>query len=341
MVYLIGTNHKFSDKSLRERLSFTRDMIINGLEFLKGKGISGCVIISTCNRFEIYFSTNFKEEGIKKVFEMIERIKNLKFNKIPDYFYFFENEDVLRHLSYVCSGIDSLIIGETQIKKQVENSYFISLSIGMTDRITRKVFECAFKISKIVRNETKINEGKISVGSVVIDFIKEKVGKLNDKKILIIGAGKVSELVLSYLKKENCSLIFIGNRTYERAKYLSEKFGGFAFKFDRLYEILRDCDICISSTSSPHFIIKKEKFPIMDKKIIIVDLAVPRDIDPEIKMFKNVELYQLEDLNVIIERNIENRKKEAEKAKKIIDFYVEKIWGKKFIELEQDQVILL
>ena len=151
---------------------------------------------------------------------------------------------------------------------------------------------------------------------------------------------KVSEIILNYLKDEGCYFIFIGNRTYQKAKYLAERFDGFAFKLDRLYEFLKICDVCISSTSSPHFIIKKEKFPKREKTLIVIDLALPRDVDPEIGNLENVKLYHLEDLNTIIERNIEKRKKEKEKAQKIIDIYVDEIWKEEFIELVQDQVIL-
>jgi glutamyl-tRNA reductase len=338
MVYIIGTNHKYSDKNLRERLSFSDKEILNFFDFLKGSEICGCVILSTCNRIEIYFSSN-SQNRIKKIMETFERIKKLEINKYYKYFYFLKGKEVLKHLSKVICGIDSLIVGETQIKKQVEDAYLISKFYGMIDKKLEFLFSNSFKISKFVRNNTKLNEGKVSVGSVTIDFLKREIGDFKDKKFVIIGCGKVSQILLNYLKDEGATFIFIGNRTYQKAKYLAEKFDGFAFKLDKLYDFLKICDVCISSTKSPHYIIKKEKFPEREKPIIIIDLALPRDVEPLIGNLENVKLYHLEDLNNIIEKNIEKRKKEAEKAKKIIDIYVDEIW-KEFIELEQDQVIL-
>jgi len=339
MVYILGTNHKYSNKIIREKLSFSKGEILHFFDLLKFKRILEAVVLSTCNRIEIYF-TGESKNVVDEVISIFEEVKKIKFSDFCNYFYLFEDRDVLRHLSEVASGIDSLIIGETEIKKQVIDAYLLSESYGMVNNILKNIFINSLKISKIVRRETKLNEGKVSVGSVTVEFLKEKLKTIKDKKFLIIGSGKVSETILYYLKKENCSLIFIGNRTYEKAKYLAEKFNGFAFKFDKLYEFLKICDICICSTSSPHFVIKKEKFSKRDKILIIIDLALPRDVDPEIGKIKNVFLYHLEDLNNIIEKNIEKRKIEAEKAKKIINDYVDRIWEREFIKLEQGQVIL-
>ena len=174
---------------------------------------------------------------------------------------------------------------------------------------------------------------------MAIDFVKEKIGDLSGKRILIIGVGKVSELVLKYLKKENPKVVFISNRTFERAKFLASLVGARAVRFDRLRHFLNTANIVISATASPHFIIKKDTLQGLGNKLLIIDLALPRDVDPEVKDLKNVDLFSLENLNSAVEKNIEKRSREAEHVRGIINIEVKRL-SLKHTKLEPEPALL-
>jgi glutamyl-tRNA reductase len=338
---LIGTNHKYSPIELREELSFSKKRIKSALNLLKENSrLYAGLILSTCNRVEIYAHAENEQKGINEIIDFISFYHEIKKEKFLSYFYIYSGIDVIKHLFEVISGLDSLIIGETQILGQVKQAFLEAKEIGFTDKFLDEIFYQALSFASKIHKKTKISEGKISVGSVAIDFIKQKLGNLSDKNILIIGVGKVSELLLKYLKKEKPNVVFISNRTFEKAKDLANEIKASAVKFDELNKFLPIADVIITATSSPHFIIKKETFqkPLaISHKLIFLDLAVPRDVEPQVKEIKNIELYCLEDLNEIIEKNRKKKLKEAEKIKFLIDKEVQKLWS---TELEPEKVLL-
>lgn len=174
------------------------------------------------------------------------------------------------------------------------------------------------------------------MGSAAIDFIKQKTGTLSDKNILIIGIGKVTELVLKYLKEERPNVVFISNRTFDKTQHLAGQIGAKAVRFDNLRQSLKEADIVITATASPHFIIKRQTLEgLINHRLLIVDLALPRDVNPEIKQFKDIELFDLEDVGSIVQRNLKKRKIEAEKVDKFIEIEVEKLWAR-LIRLEPE-----
>lgn len=337
---VVGTNHKYSPIELREKLSFSKKRLKDALIFLREERVlKGAVILSTCNRVEVYASAEDPDAGIKKIEDFISRYHEINKGKFSPYTYIYEGKEALRHLFSVASGLDSLILGETQILSQVKFSFFEAEKVGFADGVLREAFYSAISFAKRIHRSTQISEGKVSIGSVAIDFIKKRIGTLSGKNILIVGVGKVTELVLKYLKEEAPNVVFISNRTFEKARNLAEQIGARAVRFDDLKEFLKDADVVITATGSPHFVIKKETVEACNHKLLVVDLAVPRDVDPEIKEIKGIELFDLEEVSSIIQKNIEKRKIEAKKVRENIDVEVERLWDR-LTELEQEPALL-
>lgn len=323
---VVGTNHKHSPIELRERISFSKNRIKDALNFLKQNwALEEAVILSTCNRVEIYINTKDPDQAESQIVDFISRYHEIEKTRFTPYLYIYRGKEAIRHLFEVACGLDSQILGEVQILGQVKFSLEEAYSVNFANGILIKIFNSAISSARKIHKSTKISEGKISIGTVAIEFIKENFGTLLNKNILIIGVGKVTELVLKYLKKERPKVIFISNRTYEKAKELADQIGAEVVRFDNLKYYLSKSDIVISATSSPHFIIKKDTLKDINNKLLILDLAVPRDVEPSVKDLKNIRLYSLEDLDEVIKNNLNNRIKEAEKAKKIIEIEVERL----------------
>lgn len=339
---VVGTNHKYSPVELREKISFSKKRLKDALFLLKERGtLKGAVILSTCNRVEVYANATLADFGIEEIKNFISGYHEIDKQILSPYLYIYRERDALRHLVSVTSGIDSLILGETQILRQVRSSFLESEEIGFVDTPLRGAFYFAMSLAEKAHNITGISEGKTSVGSVAIDFIKEKVGALSDKNILIIGVGKVTELVLKYLKKEGLKVTFVSNRTFDKARELANQINARAVRFDQLSEHLKKADIVITATASRHHIIRRETIGnSVNRKLLIIDLALPRDVDPGVKEIENVDLFGLEDLDTVIKRNVKRKRHEVEKVKKIIDIEVGRQW-KKLIKLEREPALLL
>lgn len=333
-VILLGTSHKTAPLKVREKYSFSKKRVCEAYRLLCNEVIREAVILSTCNRTEIYATTPARQDlaggdSPEKVREFLcnaLRITNYELQ----YFYFLEDADVIRHLFQVSSGLDSQIVGESQILGQVRNAYFQAKESGMTGKYLNKLFQKAIEVGKIVREKTKISEGNISIGSVALKMIENLWGSLKGKKILIIGTGKIGELVTKYLADRGIAGTFVANRTYEKAKELAEKINGKAVRFNFLRDEIRATDVIISATASPHLILEKEIIQeiieFRKEPLYIMDLALPRDVDPEIKDINNVFLYNLDDLNLIIKENYKKRMKEAKKVEKIIEEEIGEFW---------------
>jgi len=329
-IVVIGTNHKFSPIELRERISFSRKRLRQTLSLLKERPVfKGAVILSTCNRVELYASTEDPLAGITELQNFLCRFHEIDRKRILPYLYISEDKEATGHLFSVACGLDSLILGETQVSGQLKSAFKEARNAGFTDKYLDAAFNAAIAYAKRIHRQTAISEGKVSIGSLTIDFIKEKLGSLSGKNILIIGAGKVTELVLKYLKDEKPRVIFISNRTFDKAKELASQIGQSAVRFDKLPQLVKQTDVIISATTSPHFIIRKETLEgTISQKLLIVDLAMPRDVDPKVREIENVELFNLEDLSFIVQKNLEKKKYEAEKIEKLINQEVDLLWQK-------------
>ncbi|MCM8792507.1 MAG: glutamyl-tRNA reductase [Candidatus Omnitrophica bacterium] len=341
---LLGINHKSASLMIREKYSFSPGKLSEILLELSQKPVfKGVIILSTCNRLEIYAITDSVEKVREYLFFLL-RIDRGEQN----YFYFLQDREAIFQLLLVASGLDSQIIGETQILEQVRMAWRKAKELETTHRMLDMIFAKAIEVSIKVRSQTEVSHGKVSLGSIVLELLKTKFSSLEDKRILIIGVGKISELVVKYLSKEKVKVLFITNRTYEKAKELANFIQGEAVRFEQLKKRLKETDIVISATSSPHLILKKEEvleaishkqLAISFQPLLIIDLAIPRDVDPELKKINGVSLFDLEDLNFLIEKNLEKRRKALPQAKEIIEEELEKLW-KELTELEPGEVLL-
>ncbi len=329
-IIVIGTNHKFSPLEVRERLAFSKSGRARALLLLKESPVlEGGIILSTCNRVELYASAEDVKAGVEELQRFLSEFHEINKETVFPYLYIYDNKEAIRHLFSVACGLDSLILGETQISGQLKSAFIEAKNAGLTDKHLDTAFSAAMTFAKRIHRETAISFGKASIGSLTIDFIKERLGSLAGKNILIIGGGKVTELVLKYLQDEEPNVIFISNRTFEKAKELASRIGSSAARLDNLPRLVKLADIIISATASPHFIIKKETFEdAISRKLLIIDLAIPRDVDPKVQEIEKVELFNLTDLNLIAQKNLEKKPFETEKIEKMINQEAAFLWQK-------------
>lgn len=337
---VVGSNYRKSPISVREKIAFRHSGLTQAHQLLKKwADISSAVILSTCNRVEIYAQVHDPAQGVKKIEQFIMRYHRINRDELDRCLYTCANENALKHLMRVAAGIDSMVIGETQIKAQVKNAIAKSEEAGLSNQYFRALCHHALTTAAYIHNTTSINKGKVSVGSVAVDFIQEKKGSLAHAQIVIIGAGKITNLVAQYLKNKDARVVFVATRTFEKARYLADQIGGQAVTSDLLKDYLKDADIVISATASPHFILKQEHVKGINHEVIMLDLAVPRDIDPAIQNNQNIRLFTLDNLKAVIAHNLEKKNVEIKKAERIIDQEAEKLW-KEFIKSERVPALL-
>ncbi len=284
----------------------------NLLSILTSCSFSEFAFVTTCNRFEVYaYSENVASKLEKLAKEL--GIENAEF-------YFGEN--CLRHLMRVCAGIESMIVGENEILGQVKESICRCEELGFAGENLRRIFSKAIQVGSKVRRETEISKRALSIGSAAVELAERVLGSLEGKKVLVVGAGEMGELVARSIRKD-VETIFIANRTFLKAEMLAKRLNGIAVKFDRLEEFLRVCDVVISATSAPHVVITRETVERAmagrEKKLVIIDIALPRDVEDSVKSIRNVELFTIDDLREISERNLISRLSEVKKAEEIIE----------------------
>jgi len=336
---VIGLNHKTAPVEIREKLAFnSKDVVKEALkELIQKEGIGEVIIISTCNRVEIYVYTgnamdlsgeNQVEETIKAFLSSFHKIERHAFE---NYLYVYKDTEAVEHLFKVTSSLDSMIVGEPQITGQVKESYEIALSERTTSLILNYLMNRALFTAKRVRNETRIGENPVSVSYAAVGLIKKVFDELSKKSILLLGAGEMAELALRHLIGSGIKNVYITNRTFQKAEELAKDFNGVAVPFENLKEQLAKTDIVICSTGAPNYVITeqmlKEVMPLRKHKpIFFIDISVPRNIDPACNDLDNVYLYNIDDLQDVVDSNLLERKKEAEKALSIIQEETEKFF---------------
>lgn len=326
MLIVAGTNHRYSPIAIREKLSFSQKKIPAALMALVAyPKIKAGVILSTCNRVELYADTEEIATGIKTLKGFLAVGQAQALNEIEAYLYIYIGKEAIRHLFQVACGLDSQIIGESQIAEQVELAYRQAQAVQATNGYLDFIFQEALRVSLRVRCESGISKGDVSLASIVLELIKNKCSQIKDKRILIIGLGKIAVSVAGCLKQEQVKTVFITNRNYEKAKELARDMSAEVVRFEQLREKLRDSDIIISATASPHLILKKEDLARVKKPLLIIDLAVPRDVEPEIKYIEGITLFCLDDLDDIIEQSLNFRSQCMPVAREIIKQEVEKL----------------
>jgi glutamyl-tRNA reductase len=321
---VIGLNYKTTPLELREKFSLTRK---RHREILKEVGpksaVAGVVILATCNRTEFYLA-------VENLDIEVDELANYLFNLISDfdpisldrYLYSYQGMEMIEHLYQVVSGIDSLVIGEAQILGQVKNSFEISQELGLVDKYLYYTFTESFRVAKRVRTETGIGIGATSVSYAAVKLAKKIFGSLEGETVLILGAGKMSELALKSLVDNGVKGVMVANRTYSRAQKLAQKFSGEVIRWKQLADWINKVDIIIGSTAAPHYVLHYDlvKKAMEERRgpLFLIDIALPRDIDPKVIDIPGVHLYDIDDLEGVIEYSLGKRKEELAKVESII-----------------------
>jgi glutamyl-tRNA reductase len=324
MIGIVGISYKSAPVEIREQFTFLKEDIREFSDLLmKDENFKSLVILSTCNRTEIYFYTqNTKDsEGFVNILDTLSKYKGYS-NHLKDYFYFKSGNKAVEHLFKVVSGIDSLIIGEDQIIGQVKSLFAQAQELGITDGIIERLFNKAFEAGKKVRSETEINRGSGSVSSAAVDLCNKYYPDLSKASVLVIGAGQTGQLVLTSLSKKNLGKLFIANRTLSKAQELAERYSGKALSLDKIAGTLPESDIVIVATDAKKYLVSSEMLnsaALKNKKQLFIDLSVPRNIDEQIARLESKKLFAVDDLSEIVNETTRRRKNEIAKAEIIIN----------------------
>ncbi|MFH2137977.1 MAG: glutamyl-tRNA reductase [Candidatus Omnitrophota bacterium] len=333
-IELIGLNHKTAPIEIREKLSFSNGSLAQALDALKRQSpIKEGVILSTCNRIEVYAMGSDVKRVDDSITHFLSDFHKLEKNYFQEHLYKIKGLPAIRHLFMVSSSLDSQVLGENQILGQIKSAYFKAREVGTVDKNFSFLFEEAIKIGKRVRAQTQIGCGAVSISSAAVEMAKKIFEDLTQKKVLIVGAGKIGELSATHLYNRGVQLVLVANRTLLKARELAEKFKGTAIDFGKLDAALEEADIVISSTSAPHLLVTKKQVQelILRRKqrpIFFIDLGLPRNIDPQANDVDNVYVYNLDDLQKVKDINLKERLNEAKKVERIIDEHLERISGR-------------
>lgn len=320
---ILGLNYKTSPVAVREKFSLDKESIRRGLENLECyEGIEEAVILSTCNRTEIYAAISTIHADNVKNF-----LNDLTGGNVENFLYEYTGESCVRHLFKVAASLDSLILGEGQILSQVKDAYTLAKNSGATGTVLNTLFNKAIAVGKLVRTETRIAYNSVSISSAAVNLAEKILGNLNNRSVLIFGAGKMAKLTAQHLNAHKISKIFVANRHFDRAVEMAEKFSAQAVTWEDALNNADDVDIIITSTGAPHYVVKTWQTQQLmarrnGREIIFIDIAVPRDVDPDVAKINGVTLYNIDDLESVVEENIKFRQEEAKSARKIVEEYV-------------------
>ncbi|MBW2038439.1 MAG: glutamyl-tRNA reductase [Deltaproteobacteria bacterium] len=329
-VILVGANYRTAPLEIRERISFPEEGLDRYLKALQDLfSLAEGLILSTCNRVEIYAATRAPERGVKEIKGFLAHQHHLPLSEFEGALYVLQGEEVVRHIFRVASSLDSMVVGEPQILGQIKEAYRMAHAARTTGTLLNKLLHRAFSVAKRVRTETSLGNRAVSVSFVAVELTKKIFGHLEGREVLIIGAGEMCELAAQHLARGGVKRVIVANRTWERAMELAERFHGDAIPFPEFPNSLLRVDIVISSTGSPDYILQKEEVSkiIRERKnrpLFFIDIAVPRDIDPQVNSIDNVYLYDIDDLQEVAEANIKDRQQEAQRAEEIVTTEVEK-----------------
>jgi glutamyl-tRNA reductase len=320
-VFVAGLSYKTTPVEVRERLAVHRSRLpCSGCRLKLGGNLSEVVLLSTCNRVEIYGVTPRVDRNVNELFR---QLSGSDFDFSP-YLYCQEGEEAVSHLFSVASGLDSMVLGETEITGQVKHSYLAAQEMKLTGKTLNRLFQAALQTAKEIRTHTAIGRGATSVGSVAVELAERIFDRdLSEKVVMIIGAGKMGEACVRHLAKRGARTVLVSNRSLERAEHLAAEFGGRAVRFDECRQALAIADIVVSSTGSPHTILHREDVASIlsarrNRPLFLVDIAVPRDIDPAVQQLNNVFLYDIDDLEAIVRENTRHRESELAHCQTII-----------------------
>jgi glutamyl-tRNA reductase len=325
----VGLSHKSAPVEIRERLSVTASALSAALEQVRAFADEG-VLVCTCNRVELYAHKHGTRIDADTVRRFFASLSGLPEDDLSKSLYEFRDKEAVRHLFEVAAGMDSMVPGETQVLAQVKEAYMRSTAEGMTGPCLNPLFQAALREAKRIHTCTQVGRRKVSVGSVAAEMAEKVLGRLTDKVVLVLGAGKMGELTLRHLASKGARII-VANRTRDKAAELAQKFGGTSVTFDALEEHLFSADIVVASTAAPHFLIHAQNLkPVMERRkhkaLCFIDIAVPRNVDPDVKRIRNVHLYDIDDLQKVVGKNLSRREGEMRQCRRLVDRAAERYW---------------
>lgn len=326
MIGVLGLNHKTAPVHIRERFAFTEDEIATICGEYRALEADGeLVVLSTCNRCEVYFSISrsCEQRDFRKIEGILKNVREIDGDELAESLYRYSGREAVEHLFRVASGLDSMVLGENQVLGQVKEAYRISSSRKLTSTVFNRLYHMSFETGKRVRSETRINEGASSISYAAVELASKIYSHLPSHPVLLVGAGETGQLVLKSLKERGCEHLHVANRTRERADRIAAEYGAETADFNDLTEALIHSDIVVTSTGSQEPIITSDPLgSIMRKRrgrpLFCIDLSVPRNIEESVKNIDAVFLYDVDDLNAVVQHNYERRKSEIVKAERII-----------------------
>ena len=328
-IIVVGLSHKSAPIEVREKLNFPESTLPDALRKLMAyEGIRESLIMSTCNRVEIYASVQDSAKGIDRIKQFISDYHGLSREALEQSLYVYPEALGVRHTFRVASSLDSMVVGEAQILGQLKDAFDIALKTKTTSTILNKLIKKAISVAKRVRTETRLAEGAVSISSAAVELAKKIFGDLAGKTVMLLGAGEMAELAAQHLLGNGVKNIMVANRTFERAEELAKEFKGDAIRFEHFPDSLVMVDILICATGAPNYVVRREMVSRAlkerrHKPIFLIDISNPRNIDPDVDKVDNVYLYDIDDLQSKVDVNTEGRAKEAARAEELVTLEVE------------------
>jgi glutamyl-tRNA reductase len=321
---ITGVNHRSAPVEVRERLAFDEPSLSAALLDLKGRpGFCEGLILSTCNRVEVALTCEENAGAMVAVDQFLADTRHVERAWVTPYLYRYDDGEAIRHLFRVAASLDSMVVGEPQILGQLKSAYALAKEHGAVNGFLDNLLTRAFNVAKRVRSETEIGSSAVSVSYAAVELAREIFGSLTDKKVMLVGAGKMSELAARHLRRSGATHIFVTNRTHERAVEMAQLFEGKIVEYTDFLSFLPEIDIVIASSGAPHYIIVREDMKKViearrNRPMFLIDIAVPRNIEPSVNELDGVFLYDIDDLQKVVETNLQGRMESAEEAEAII-----------------------
>lgn len=323
-IVVVGLSHKTAPVDVREKLSFPEATAPDALKALmRYEGLREGLILSTCNRVELYTCVQDSARGVEQIKKFISEYHKLSPESLEKALYVYADAQGVRHTFRVASSLDSMVVGEPQILGQLKDAFDLALKAKTTSTVLNKLLKKAISVAKRVRTETRIAESAVSISFAAVELARKIFGELEGKSVMLLGAGEMAELAARHLLNNGVKTIMVANRTFERAVELANEFKGSAVRFEDFPNELVMADILICSTGASHYVVKHDIVSKAlkgrhHKPVFMIDISVPRNIDPEVNNIDNVYLYDIDDLQGVVNANVQGRQKEAEKAEEII-----------------------
>lgn len=326
---VIGLNHKTADVDLREKLAFNGPKLEEGIRRIRAlPEIRETIIVSTCNRVEIYLNVKDIAKAFEEVKDFFVRFFEIRKESLDNALYLYDDMEAVRHIFRVSSSLDSMVVGEPQILGQLKDAFEFALERKTTGVLLNRLLKKSISVAKRIRTETKIAENAVSISFAAVELARKIFDDLPEKSFMLLGAGEMAELAAKHMINNGVKNIVIANRTYETGCNLAKEFNGRAIKFEAYLDELAHMDILICSTGAQKYVLMKDQMQKVMKErknrpVFLIDISVPRNIDPEINDLDNVYLYDVDDLKGVVDTNILERQKEAKKAEEIIEEEIE------------------